>query len=101
MDISDCIMTKPGGLTVAEALTKEVPMCIISPIPGQEEKNATFLINSGVAARLKEHDSVEDFLCQVMDNPIRYNSMKNIAKVLAKPNACTDIYNLLKYMTKR
>ena len=100
MGISDCIMTKPGGLTVAEALARKVPICIISPIPGQEEKNATFLINTGVAARLKEHDSVEDFLCQVIDNPIRYDSMKNIAKILAKPNACADIYGLLKNMLK-
>lgn len=98
MDISDCIMTKPGGLTVTEALAKEVPICIISPIPGQEEKNATFLINAGVAARLREHDSVEDFLCQVIDNTTRYNSMKSIARILAKPNACADTYNLIKHM---
>ena len=96
MEVANCVITKPGGLTVAEALAKNVPICVISPIPGQEEKNATFLINSGVAARLKEHDDVDDFLCQVIDNQVRYSSMKRIASMLAKPNACEDIYNLIK-----
>ncbi|MBP5426631.1 MAG: UDP-N-acetylglucosamine--LPS N-acetylglucosamine transferase [Clostridiales bacterium] len=99
MDVSDCIITKPGGLTVAEALIKEIPICVISPIPGHEEKNATFLINSGVAACLDKHDSLEDFLCQVLDNEVRYNNMKRITKVLAKPNACKDIYGLIKKLT--
>lgn len=95
MEISDMIITKPGGLTVSESLIKELPICIMSPIPGQEEKNADFLTNCGVAARIREHDSIDSFLCQVVDNNIRVESMKKIAKILAKPNSCKDIYSLM------
>ena len=39
MDAADCIVTKPGGLTTSESLAKGLPMIIINPIPGQEERN--------------------------------------------------------------
>ena len=48
MDAADILVTKPGGMTISEALVKELPMFIISPIPGQEERNAKFLVTSGV-----------------------------------------------------
>ena len=35
MDASDCIVTKPGGLTTSESLAKGLPMVIVNPIPGQ------------------------------------------------------------------
>ena len=39
MSISDLVVTKPGGLTTSESLASHLPMCIINPIPGQEEEN--------------------------------------------------------------
>jgi processive 1,2-diacylglycerol beta-glucosyltransferase len=40
MDAADIIITKPGGLTVSEALTKRKPLIITDPIPGVETRNA-------------------------------------------------------------
>ena len=40
MAASDLLVTKPGGLTVSEAMTMGLPIAIISPIPGQERQNA-------------------------------------------------------------
>ncbi|PIP29267.1 UDP-N-acetylglucosamine--LPS N-acetylglucosamine transferase, partial [Candidatus Kuenenbacteria bacterium CG23_combo_of_CG06-09_8_20_14_all_36_9] len=40
MSISALLVTKPGGLTTAEALTKELPMLILTALPGQESMNA-------------------------------------------------------------
>lgn len=49
MDASDCIVTKPGGITSSEALAKELPMVMVNPIPGQEELNVEFLLNNQLA----------------------------------------------------
>ena len=95
MEVADFIITKPGGLTVAESLIKKLPICIISPIPGQEEKNTNFLVNCGVAIRLKEDYDIDSFLDEVMDDEIKLNNMREIAGILSKPNACRDIYNLM------
>ncbi len=94
MEISDFVITKPGGLTVAESLAKRLPICIISPIPGQEEKNSDFLLNCGVAINFG-NGKIDSFLSQIMDNRAKVDSMKKVAGVLAKPNALKDIYNLM------
>lgn len=95
MQISDFIVTKPGGLTIAEALVKKLPMFLISPIPGQEEGNANFLVNSGVAARIMDSCDAEYVFHQIMDNPLRVRHMKEMAEYLAKPNSSEDIVKLL------
>lgn len=101
MDVSDFIITKPGGLTVSEALIKGLPMFIISPIPGQEEANSHFLLNNGVAVRILPGDDIDSILCQVADNPLRLKHMKEMARYLAKPHACTDTVKLLEKLTER
>ncbi len=51
MEASDCIITKSGGLTVSEALSKKLPMIITNPIPGQETRNCKILTGFGTAVR--------------------------------------------------
>lgn len=43
MDASDILITKPGGLTTTEAMTKNLPIIMINPIPGVESANCNFL----------------------------------------------------------
>ena len=56
MSISDLVVTKPGGLTTSESLASNLPMVIINPIPGQEEENAEFLEENGIAIWIKKTD---------------------------------------------
>lgn len=44
MRIADVVITKPGGLTLSECLFLQKPLILINPIPGQEEKNAEYII---------------------------------------------------------
>jgi processive 1,2-diacylglycerol beta-glucosyltransferase len=47
MAAADLLVGKPGGLTTAEALARGLPMVIVHPIPGQEERNADHLLEAG------------------------------------------------------
>ena len=49
MDAADVVLTKPGGLSSTEAVTKRVPVVLTRPIPGCEQRNAEFLSGSGAA----------------------------------------------------
>jgi processive 1,2-diacylglycerol beta-glucosyltransferase len=51
MHAADVLITKPGGLTTSEALAAELPMLLVKPLPGQEERNTRYLVERG-AARL-------------------------------------------------
>jgi len=53
MDAVDVLLTKPGGLSTTEAMTKRVPLVITNPIPGGEERNSTMLASLGMAVVAK------------------------------------------------
>ena len=95
MYISNLVITKPGGLTTTESLASHLPMLLINPIPGQEEENAEFLEQSGVAIWLKSKDNpqivIENLLCS---EKLLSNMMKNTKK-LAHMNATKDICDII------
>lgn len=95
MDVADFIITKPGGVTVSEALVKRLPIVITPPIPGQEERNARFLEGEGAAVRLPDESSLERVLYPLMNDPERIAAMKKMAGLLACPNAGEDIVGLV------
>ncbi len=45
--IADCVITKPGGLSTTECIVLGKPIISISPIPGQEEHNAEYILENG------------------------------------------------------
>lgn len=95
MNISNFVITKPGGLTTTESLISGLPMLIINPIPGQEEQNAAFLEQSGAAVWLKKDDNIAEVLSSFLSSSEKLEDMKSKALALAKPNAVSDICHIL------
>lgn len=95
MAISNLIITKPGGLTTAEALAKELPIVVINPIPGQEEKNTQFLVNEGIGIKAENENSIVDLLYNLLSNPSRLNQMRQAAKKHARADSARRIAQLL------
>lgn len=93
MDASDFIITKPGGLTTSEALAKGLPIITMNPIPGQEDRNLSFLVNNGAAIMVDNNYSVLDALNMVFNCPWRLDMIKESVKRLGKPNAAEELYN--------
>lgn len=95
MSISSMIITKPGGITTAEALTKSLPMIIIKPIPGQEESNTAYLIEKGAAIRLDNLKDLNIMVTNLISNPDKLKKLSECASQIKKPNASLDIAQLL------
>ncbi len=95
MSISDLVVTKPGGLTTTESLASGLPMILINPIPGQEEENAEFLENSGVAVWLKKDSNFDSIISELLSNKNKLHQMKLNTKILAKKNSTRDICNII------
>lgn len=97
MHIADLVITKPGGLTVSEALASNIPLVLINPIPGQEEENAEFLINNNVAVLIKDEDNITRILKFLFKDEESFNAMIESTKVIAKPYStktiCDYVYN--------
>ncbi len=91
MQISDLVISKPGGLTTTEILISNVPFVIINPIPGQEEENAQFLLNNGAAVRIYDSKKSKPFLDNLLTDNIRIENIKLMQRHIAKPNSTKDI----------
>ncbi len=91
MDAADILITKPGGLTSSEAIAKGLPMLIINPIPGQEERNTDFLVKAGVAEQINDpHEIVSraEALCHA---PSRLAKMIEKTREIARPYAAMEV----------
>lgn len=90
MSVSDLCITKPGGITSSESMASNLPMLVINPIPGQEEENAEYLEEMGVAIWLKRNQSMKEVLEETLREEklkiLKENTMKQ-----AKPNAAMNI----------
>ncbi len=95
MDTADILVTKPGGLTVTEALIKNLPLVITKPIPGQEEENATYLLNHGIGVRLDQDEELHILIEDLLHDKVRLKHMIELQKNYAKPNATKDLFNVL------
>ncbi|MDO4270895.1 MAG: glycosyltransferase [Eubacteriales bacterium] len=87
MSASDCIVSKPGGLTVSEALAKNLPMLLVDPIPGHEERNVDFLVNNGMAALITKHFPIDEAVYELFHNPVRLETVRQTMKAVAHPDA--------------
>jgi processive 1,2-diacylglycerol beta-glucosyltransferase len=101
MEVSDIIVTKPGGITTAEALAKGLPMLIINPLPGQEAMNTKFLLAEGVAVKAQEPVDVITLLEELLYNKAKLRIMSDRARKLSKPDSGIRIAQLMLELIKR
>ena len=95
MSISDLVVTKPGGLTITEALASGLPIVVINPIPGQEVENAEYLEKKGVAVWIRKTENPFEAVKELLDNPEQIKHMKIRSKLMAKRNSTRDICHII------
>jgi processive 1,2-diacylglycerol beta-glucosyltransferase len=87
---SDVFIGKPGGLTSAECMAAGLPMIIIKPTPGQEERNADHLLECHGALRCNEVLTLPFKLEGLLGCPQRLARMKKAARRFGRPSAARD-----------
>jgi processive 1,2-diacylglycerol beta-glucosyltransferase len=91
MAAADALIGKSGGLTTSEALARGLPMILIEPIPGQEERNADHLLEAGAAIRCNNLPAAAWKIAALLDNPEKLAAMSVAAKAMARPAAARVI----------
>ncbi|MGI6451245.1 MAG: MGDG synthase family glycosyltransferase [Desulfitobacteriia bacterium] len=94
MDESDVIVTKPGGLTVTEAINKNIPIIIPFFIPGQEEENTEILVRAGLAVRVSDTKELNQLIDRFVENPNLLLNMRQRAKELSRELSPDSIIQL-------
>jgi len=91
MEISNLLISKPGGLTTAEALSKAVPMGIVNSLAGQERRNRELLLERGVAFDLREGQEITHLVRRLSDGAFNWESWGEKVRELARPHASREI----------
>ncbi len=91
MSEADLIITKPGGLSIAEALVMDLPMVLIDGIPGQEAENAKILEGYGCVLNVKGLAKIRDIILDLKNNPEKLSRLRANIQKIKKPGACEEI----------
>ena len=95
MTACDLIISKPGGLTTSECLALGKPLIALSPIPGQEEANTTYLLEHGVALRATDLSGLLFKVKKLLDNWECVAEMGNKAKALGRLGAAREVAKII------
>ena len=95
MAAADLVVTKPGGLSVSECLAKRKPMLLVSPIPGQEERNADYLLEAGAAIKAVDGATLAFKVGHLLEHPERLRTMIEAAHRIGTPRAARDVLALI------
>lgn len=95
MQSADLIITKPGGLTVSEAIASKLPMAVFDAIPGQEEENAEFLVKNNMAVKIGKGSNCKNIIEELLKNKNSLFSMKKSCESFDISKSNENIYNLI------
>lgn len=91
MDIATLLISKSGGITVSEALAKDLPILIYKPLPGQEYHNAVFLSKTGAGIMVSNKGELKNILKFLLADKGYINQMKEAIRPIKKPEAAIDV----------
>lgn len=91
MEISSIVISKPGGITMSEALAKGLIIFIVKPIPGHEQLNTDHLTKHRVAIKIDNLPDIGIFLKELLIKPQALTNMRQRAKIFSRPDSASDI----------
>lgn len=95
MAIADILITKPGALTISEALAMKLPMLLYESIPGQEKDNAAWLEANGAATLIREEEKLAREVTGMLNNKEYREIIEGKAGALARPRAAADVAEVI------
>jgi processive 1,2-diacylglycerol beta-glucosyltransferase len=91
MHAADVLVTKPGGLSTSEALAADLPLILLRPLPGQEERNLRYLSSHGAALRASNDVQLVHAVDEVLHDERASSRLRTRARGLARPDAAERI----------
>ena len=95
MAAADLIVTKAGGMTLAEAMAVEVPLLLYGSLPGQERRNERFAAASGVALVARRGGDLTRLLDRALADPGLLEHLRAAMRAKRRPDAARVIVDLV------
>ncbi len=91
MAAAKVLVTKPGGLTISEAMASTLPMVLLDPLPGQEIRNAGFLLRQKVGMMARDSADAAACVHKLLTDKALWEQARESIKQLRRPGAAKDI----------
>jgi len=101
MHASDVLVSKPGGLSTSEALAAQLPMVLVQPLPGQEERNTQYLVSRNAAVQAFDEPELGAMLAQLLQSPQRLAALRDRARAVRKPEAAAHVAHRILTLAQR
>jgi processive 1,2-diacylglycerol beta-glucosyltransferase len=95
MAAADLLITKAGGVTLAEALAAELPLLCFRSLEGQEARNERFAVRSGVALLARSREELRNSLTLTLTDPMLLRKLRERIRVVRRPAAAGSVAELL------
>lgn len=91
MAAADLLVTKAGGMTLAEAMAAEVPLLAYGSLPGQERRNERFASRAGIALIARSPRDLRRLLAQALGDPELLEHLRERMRRARRPDATRHI----------
>jgi processive 1,2-diacylglycerol beta-glucosyltransferase len=91
MAASDLLVTKAGGMTIAEALAADLPLLIYGSLPGQERRNERFASRTGIALVARSRRDLTTSLERALEDPQLLDDLRWRIRRMRRPDATRTI----------
>jgi processive 1,2-diacylglycerol beta-glucosyltransferase len=95
MAAADLLVTKAGGMTLAEAMAAELPMLLYGSLPGQERRNERFAARAGVALVARSPRELGGLLERALTEPELLEPLRARTRRVRRPQATERIVDLV------
>jgi processive 1,2-diacylglycerol beta-glucosyltransferase len=95
MTRAELMVSKAGGMTLAEAACVGVPLLLVHPLPGQERGNTDVMVHHGAALHVRTEYDVTRSVTALLDNPELLRMMRQKALALGTPDAADQVARLV------
>lgn len=95
MSAADILISKPGGLSVSEAFAKKLPILMSNPLAGQEERNAEFMMNFGLALFTNKTYPLDEVVNLMLSDESVLTRIKNNIDFVIPKNAVKSICDFI------
>jgi processive 1,2-diacylglycerol beta-glucosyltransferase len=95
MAAADLLVTKAGGVTLAEALAAELPLVCFGSLQGQELRNERFAATAGIALVARGREELKNSLALTLTDPLLLRKLKERIRVVRRAAAASSVAELL------
>jgi processive 1,2-diacylglycerol beta-glucosyltransferase len=92
---ADLLVTKAGGMTLAEATAAQVPLLLYGSLPGQERGNERFASRAGIALVARSRGELRRLLERAAGDPLTMERLQGSLRRLRRPEAAQHIVDLV------